>query len=649
MKYERLFSPGKIGTCEIKNRIILSPFNKNFSNRDGSITYRQIDYFVERAEGGAGLLLIGATYVSPESKGHIYQQGLDSDAVLASYQKMTKAVHDHRSKIGVQLNHRGRLTSRIFSGLVPVAPSAIPGESVVKAKLETPKELDVSEIKRIVKHFADAAKRAKEAGFDVIEIHGAHGYLVSQFVSPYSNKRQDEYGNSSSGRERFALEIVSAVRSAVGDDFPIMYRISGDELVEGGMTLEDNIPFIQRLEKAGVDLIDVSAGRDISGGYVGTPPMDVPMGIFVPYAEAIKASISIPVSVVGRIDDPQQAEDILENRQADFVCMARGLNADPYFPKKAEEGRAEDILACLACLQGCVDRLNAELPIECTVNPRAGRERLFYPKKTSQKKKVLVVGGGPAGMEAARVSSLRGHEVTLYEKEKELGGQVRFLSQLPYCKDYGEIVRYFSREIEKQGIKIELGHEATVPMIYDQSPDAVLVATGADPFIPSIPGLEEKCVVTFMDVIKRTSFPEKRAVVVGGEVMGCQIAEFLADRGMEVMLIEAHDQLAMDGGQRIKVFALKRIYDNPKIDVYTKTAIERISTNSVTIENETQKKTLEDIDLVVLAMGTISNQSMAESLMGEDRIPEIYYIGDCLMPRKTIDAIYEGAEVAYKI
>jgi len=649
MSYDKLFSPGKIGSCGLKNRIIMAPFNKNYNARDGSITQRQIDYFIERADGGAGLLLVGATYVSPESKGHIFQQGLHTDAVIGSYVRLADAVHEHGAKIGVQLNHRGRQTSRIFSAMTPVAPSPIPGESVTKGKLETPRELAVDEIHRIVEDFAKAARRAKEAGFDVVEIHGAHGYLINQFVSPYSNKRQDDYGGSAARRERFALEVVGAVRKAVGSDFPLMFRISADELVEGGMTVEDSIPFAQHLEQAGVDLIDVSGGSDRSVAYVVAAPMDVPMGLFVPHAEAIKFSVSIPVSVVGRIADPALAEEILAGGQADFISLARALHADPYFPSKAEDGRQEEIFACVACNQGCIDRLSGEVPTECTVNPRSGRERSFSLRRSAIRKKIVVIGGGPAGMEAARVCSLRGHEVILYEQDQELGGQVRWLSKLPYSKDYEEIIRWFSRQISNQGVRIELGRKATPDLVHEQSPDAVIVATGSDPFVPSIPGTDMDAVVTFLDVIGRTSFEEKRAVVLGGEVMGCQTAEFLTERGVHVVLVEPSKELAADGGQRHKVYTLDRVRDNPDIEVLTKAAVEAISPESVTVECEGKTRVLEGIELVVLALGAISNRSLLRALMEENRIDELYHIGDCLKPRKTLDAIYEGAEIGYRL
>jgi len=648
MGYDKLFCPGSIGNCEIKNRIILSPFNKSYSNRDGTVTQRQIDYMAERAKGGTGLLMVGATYVSPEGKGHFDQQGLHKDDTVPGFRRLAESVHAHGAKIGVQLNHRGRLTSSKFSGLKPVAPSPLPGESLDKFEQEIPVELTVGEIQRIIGDFASAAERARSAGLDVIEIHGGHGYLVNQFVSPYSNKRSDEYGGSTANRERFAVELISAVRGAVGDDFPLMYRISADELVDGGLTIEDSMPFARRLEEAGINLIDVSAGRDTSG-FMNVPPMDVPLGPYVPYAEAIRQEISIPVSVVCRIVDPQQAEEILANQQADFITMARALHADPFLPEKARKGQEEDIFACVGCLEGCCDHLNIELPIECTVNPRTGRENFYTLKKATGKKRIIVVGGGPAGMEAARVCSLRGHEVVLYEKEGELGGQLRFLSRLPYNDDFGEIIRYLSLQLKKQKVRIELAQAATISLIREQAPDVVIVAAGADPFLPDIPGSSEQNVATYLHVINRTSFSEKRAAIIGGDVKGCQVSEYLSERAVEVALIEPKETLAMDGGSRHKMFTVRRIDENPDIDVFTNTAVKAISADSITIMNKTEEITLENIELVVMAMGSVSARALADDLIRENVVPELYTVGDCSSPRKTLHAMMEAAEVAYRL
>ncbi len=648
MRYEKLFSKGMIGSCELKNRIIMSPFNKNYCNLDGTVGRRLIDYMVERAKGGTGLLMVGATAVSPEGKGHFNQQALFTDEVVPSFRKLTDAVHAGGAKIAVQINHRGRQTSSKFSCLKPVAPSPVPGVSLGKFEQENPIELSVEQIKRIIGDFAAAAGRAKKAGFDIIEIHGAHGYLINQFTSPYSNKRTDEYGGTTAKRERFAMEIISAVRKAVGDDFPLVYRISADELVDGGLAIQETASFAKRLEEAGIDLIDVSATRDASS-FLCISPMDVPLGPFIPYSDVIKAAVSIPVSAVCRINDPNQAEDILANQQADFICMARALHADPFFPEKAMNGRDEDIFACLGCLQGCTDNLGNELPIECTANPRAGRERLLVPAPAAVKKKILVVGGGPAGMEAARVSAGRGHQVVLYEKEKELGGQLRYLSRLPYNDDFGEMVRYLSLQIKKQGVRIELATEATVPLIREEAPDVVIAATGSRPLLGDIPGRDQTHVVSYLDLMDRTSFSEKKVVVVGGDVKGCQVCEFLSERGVEVAIVEPKSHLAMDGGKRHKIFTLRRIDENPNIEVYTNTSIDRISDHSVIIVKGAERQTLNDIDLVVMVVGSAADTALADELVTDNAVPEIHYVGDCFSPRKALHAMLDAAEVTYRL
>lgn len=648
MDYEYLFRPGKIGGCEIKNRIILSPFNKNYSNRSGTVSQRDIDYFVERAEGGAGLLMVAATDVSPESKGHFYQQVLYKDSVIDSYRRFIEAIHAHGAKVGVQLNHRGRLTSSKFSGLRPVAPSVAPGDSLGKFKKEMPRELSIAEIRRITQDFVDAAGRAVDAGFDVVEIHGGHGYLINQFVSPFSNLRSDEYGGSAANRDRFAIEVVSSIRKVVGANFPVAYRMSADELVDGGLTLEDNVRFSKRLEECGVNLIDVSAGRD-SSGYMNVPPMDVPLGPFVPYAAAIREAVSIPVSVVGRINDPRQAEEILSNGYADFICMARELHADPFFPLKAQKGQEEEIAACVGCLEGCSDRLDVERAIECTINPRAGRERRLVFSPVNRRKVVVVVGGGPAGMQAAAVCALRGHQVVLFERERELGGQIRYLRRLPHNDDFAEIVRYLSRQLKSTGVRIETGCAATPSMVYQESPDSVILATGGRPYVPELPGAGASLVKTYIDVVDKTSFPEKKAAVIGGEVMGCQLAEFLAERGIQVTIVEPLEEIATDGGARHKNFTVPRIRNNPKIDIFTGTAVDQITETSVAIESESQRVVIEGIDLVVCGMGSVSDPVLAEELIADGLIREVYSVGDCYWPGKTLDAMLDAAQTASRV
>ena len=345
-----------IGKVRIRNRIISSPMERNYATRDGAVTQRYIDNLVAKAKGGVGLILVESTYVDPRGKGRVYQLGCYDDKLIPGLKRMTDAVHKHGAKIGLELHFGGRQTNSDVTGFQPMAPSSVP---CWVSGGEIPREMTVAEIKDMVKKFAEAAERSKRAGFDLVEIHGGHGYLVAQFLSGYSNKRTDEYGGTLEKRMRFPLEVVKAVRDAVGEDFPIAYRLSGDEYIDQGVTLEETVPFATKLEEAGVNLIDVSAGL-YETTYIISQPMDVPLGCNVPLAEEIKRAVNIPVTVVGRINDPAFAENILNEGQADFVSFGRALHSDPDFPQKAREGRLDDICMCIACMQGCIDILGTD-------------------------------------------------------------------------------------------------------------------------------------------------------------------------------------------------------------------------------------------------------------------------------------------------
>ena len=655
--YRKLFSGKKIGSCELKNRIIVSPFLKNYANRDGSVTQRLIDYWVERAKGGVGLILVGTANISPESLGNRYMLGIYDDFLIDGLKKLVEAVHQNGAKIGIQIQHRGRHAGAVFSGFQPVAPSPISPlihETPPKPSKEKPRGLSIEEIKKIINKFGEAAIRAKKSGFDIIEIHGAHGYLINEFLSPYSNKRTDKYGGSKENRERFAMEIISCMKEAVGNDFPLLYRFTGDEFIDGGRTLEDNQDFATRLEKAGIDAIDVSVGMDQSS-HLTCATLDLPQSPFAYLAAGIKEKVSIPVIAVNRINDPDLAESILEEGKADFICMARPIHADPYFPLKAMENRKEDISNCIGCLQGCVDIKDQLLPIECVINPAAGREREYRIKPVKNKKQIMIIGGGPAGMEAARVSSLRGHKVFLYDMEEELGGQIKYAMRLPYNDDFGEITRYLSVHLKKQKVEINLNTEVTTDMIHQFNPDILILATGAIPYVPPIPGVRDKHVLTFLDILKEPSLLKGKKVVVIGrdELKACQIAEYIAERDMEVILISPFegDKIVADGGQRGLYYVLPRILENKKITIYGKTTIEAINKKSVSVYNyHTEKKEeIENVDQVILAVGTMSRRNLVDDILKEDGLGEIYCIGDCVIPRKSLEAMREGAEIAHRI
>jgi 2,4-dienoyl-CoA reductase-like NADH-dependent reductase (Old Yellow Enzyme family) len=425
MNYKHLFEEYTIRGVKFKNRLISAPCERNYANTDGSVTQRYIDYVEERAKGGVGMINPESIYVDPVGRGHIRQLGIHNDKMIPGLKRMTDAAHAHGAKMVAHFYAAGRETSSYITGRQPIAPSNVPCR--VLAGGDIPRELTLTEIHEQVEQYGEAARRAVEAGFDVMMIHGAHGYIVGQFFSPFTNKRTDRYGGSFENRMRFPLEVAAKVRSVVGDKVPIAYRMSADEKLEGGVTVEDSIRLSIELEKAGVDLIDVSSGIYESIGWIAQS-MAFPRGCLVDDGWRIKQKVKIPVSIVGRISHPELAEEILASGKADFISLGRALHADPYWPIKAQEDRVNDIRVCPACMS-CSDQLATNLPITCAINPEAGRESELKIKPASKKKNVLVVGSGPAGMEAARVSCLRGHKVVLCEKNGQMGGKVNYAAK----------------------------------------------------------------------------------------------------------------------------------------------------------------------------------------------------------------------------
>ncbi|WP_234970227.1 oxidoreductase [Carboxydothermus pertinax] len=642
--FEKLLEPIQIGPMKLRNRIVMPSMVTNFAAADGAVTERFKAYHQTRAKGGVGLIIVEASYVHPTGKGFKNQLGIYKDELVPGLRKLTEAVHFYGAKIAVQLYHAGRQTTSKVTGMNVVAPSPIP----CPVKQEMPEELSKEEIKELIEAFGQAARRAKEAGFDAVEIHGAHGYLLNQFLSPYSNKRTDEYGGNLENRLRFPIEVIKKVREEVGEDFPIIYRMSAEEYVAGGITLEESKVIAKKLVEVGIDAIHISGGVYESSAMI-IQPAAIPQGCFIENAAAIKKAINgeVPVIVVGRIKDPVMAEEIIREGKADLVAMGRALLSDPELPRKVAEGRIQEIRKCIGCNQGCIDRLFQDIDITCLVNALTGHETEFDLETTAEKKKkVLVVGGGPAGLEAARVAALRGHKVVLYEQEEELGGQMRIAAIPPHKNEINDLLNYLINQVEKHGVVIERGKKAEIELIKEIKPDAVIVATGSEPVIPQIPGVERENVVTAHEVLNGSANVGQKVVVIGGGLVGCETAEYLADRGKQVIVVEMLDDIAMDIGLLTKALLLKRLVEK-KIKILTKSKVKEILADGVIIEKENGMEQITGIDTVVVAVGSKPKNDLLKLLESEG-IP-VYPIGDCVKPRKIIEAIHEGFRIAYNL
>jgi len=644
--YPVLFSPLPIGGLLVENRIVMPAMATNFLN-DGTVPERLIGYYRARARGGAGLLVTEAAAVqavpgSPLSRFHL---NLSEDRFVPSLKALTDAVHEKGGKIAVQLSHLGRQVTAAFSGTTPVAPSPIP----CPVTREIPRELAGEEIEEIVRCFIRAAIRAREAGFDAVELHGCHGYLIGQFFSPLSNGRTDRFGGTVEGRSRFAVEIIRGIKEALGRSFPVIARINGEDGVPGGLTVEDMKKIAPFLTGAGADALHVSAGVYGSSRATVAPMYEEP-GCYVSLAERIREEVTVPVIAVGRINTPELAEEILRAGRADFVAMGRALLADPELPLKASSGRTDEIIPCLGCNQGCIDRINASMMtgrtegITCLVNPRVGREGETEITVVKEKKHVLVAGGGPGGLEAALTAARRGHEVTLWEKRGVLGGQLRLAGQVPGRASFLRYVEFMERSLRQAGVTVILNRPATGEAVLAERPDRVIVATGAVPVLPSF--MRRGC--TAWDVL-RGNLPEGKAfVVLGGGAVGLETAHFLACRGKEVTILEATGRFGGDMGG-IDAFYLRRFLRERKVRMERSALVREVTEREIFYSLGGEEKRMTGFDAVVAALGARPEHSLADELEASGVEIDVTVIGDARSPRKALEAVREGFDAGRRI
>ena len=643
----KLFEPGKIGKLWIKNRIIMAPMGIfGLVEPDGRFSERAIEYYAVRARGGVGLITTGAVFVERKIEPHLdhgftYFPRADSTLYIPRLNELAEAVHDYGAKLSVQLTAGfGRVSGEYWVRVAqPPAPSAVP--CFWNPKVMT-RELSIEEIERLVRAFRFAAAIVKAAGADAIELHGHEGYLLDQFKTSLWNRRTDKYGGDLDGRLRFPLEVISAVRRSVGDDFPIIYRYGLTHYLPGGREIEEGLEIARRLENAGVDALHVDAGC-YDTWHWPHPPTYQPPGCMVNMAEAAKKVVNIPVIAVGKLGYPELAEKVLERGQADFIAIGRPLLAEPEWPDKVKDGRWDDIRMCIGGHDGCFTRILKGQYISCSLNPACGNEKALAVKPAERKRSVLVIGGGPGGMEAARVAALRGHKVTLWEKKDKLGGNLIPCSIPDFKQDIRSLISYLSTQMKKLGVDIRLGKEATPELIEKEGADVVLVATGARTLFPEITGVDKDIVLDPIDLLMGRREAGENVIVAGGGLVGSEVAAYLAEQGKKVTIIEMLKDIAYDLHPANRMHLLDMLTKG-NVTVMTSTTLEEISNEGVVVTDaEGKEKTLK-ADTVVLALGMKEESELWNALKGKVR--ELHAIGDCVKPRRIMDAMWEGYRLA---
>ena len=643
MNYDVLFTPYKIGNLEIKNRIAMAPMGLNAGHKDGTIDSDEIDYFEERAKGGTGLIIMGCQFLTQELAQGSLEGYLDNTYVIPQLTTLCESVHRYGTKICAQLScGTGKNAFANMYGEPPVSASAIPSmfnpDVICRA-------LTVEEIKTIMKQFEYSAKLLKDAGFDAIEVHAHAGYLVDQFMSAVWNKREDEYGGSPKNRMRFAIEIVQSIRKAVGPDMPILFRIACKHHFEGGRTLEETMPLLKMLQDAGVDALDIDSGSYESIDYI-FPPAYLGDACMADVCEAARKAVTIPLLNAGN-HTPETAVKLIESGDADFVLMGRPLIAEPAMAKKLMTGKRDEVRPCIRCNEDCIGRILTRLTkISCSVNPSTGFEKRFALQKTACPQNVVVVGGGPGGMEAARTAAMMGHHVSLFEMSDGLGGQLKSAATPPFKSQLRELVTWYKRQLALYGVEVHLNTKITADSSELEKADAIIVAAGAVPVTPNIKGIENT--INILEAhLDESKLKGEKILYCGGGLSACDSALETAMKGKKVAIVEMLDEVAT-GDHFINKASLIPALINNSVALHTGHKVLEITPTGVKAQKKDGSEIFIEADTIVSSFGMVPNKSFAEAIAAEYHT-KTRLIGDCSKVGKVAGAVREGMYAAMSI
>jgi mycofactocin system FadH/OYE family oxidoreductase 2 len=646
MMFKNLFSPLQLGKVEVKNRISFQPHLTNLAVKNLP-SEAQMYYWGERAKGGAGLIITEELTVHPTDMAYEKLIDVYHAEVVPGFRKITDYVHQYDSKIFAQLNHNGQQGDGSLSRLPVWAPSPVPDVLF----RETPKAMEAEDIEEVARYFALSAEHVRQGGFDGVELQFGHSSLARQFLSPLTNYRQDEFGGSLENRLRAPLKFISAVRKAVGADFTLGVRMCADEMIPGGLDLAQVQEICAHFEASGlIDFMDLSIGT-FYNLYLVEGSMHTPLGYTIPLAAGVREKLKIPVFCTGRINDPVMAEKVLAAGQADMIGMCRALICDPFLPKKAKEGRLEDLRYCIACNQGCIGRIGMNKSIGCVQNPAVGREKEWGEgtlKPAPVKKKVMVVGGGPGGMWAAKMAGRRGHDVTLLDKNDSLGGQVRTAMKGTGRDEFGVIIRNEKEQVDQAGVKVQLEVEASAQSVLKTGPDAVIVATGSKPKAHPVGGADGPAVFNVWQVLEGTSVPGEKICLIDydGHHRATATAEFLANQGKTVHIICSSLFIGAELGPTQDLYLTRQRLLQKGVTFTPDIAVMEVAgePGGKTVKGFNVYSNIWDqwsgFDAIVLAMGQDADEDLYFALKG--KVKELYRIGDCVAPRKVDMAIWEG-------